>query len=436
MGKYETEKKACDICGGTSVKELYRSKKDGTAPVIEDGNVIHQNIDVMCMDCGLIYKYPSLTKKSLDKFYLEDYSKVFRPGWDETISRAMVVYTLDSAIRALDWLKSKVSVKDMTVLDVGAGDGMFMKVLEGEGAKVVGIDTDARSVEIAWKLLGTEVYHGDFMEDPGITGVFDVVVLRNTLEHMYSPTQAIEKAKDLLADDGFMLIEVPSAGRPYPACGINSFLSGAHNYTFTVESLYELTKKCGLSIQALDYAGHRDCMLAIVSKTKSNITVPNEPEKLFTLLQERYKEHNKTFFGIREIILELLGMSNVNNSIGEISKYKHTSNLIVYMILTSTMGNPEKRELCAEIFDTYKWDPTQASDQNCCEATFEYMKGMFYRELGDFTMSKQFLAKANELYPDVLSRNLVKELILEGVLSESVFGDYIWYACYKQSKNL
>jgi hypothetical protein len=40
MGKYETEKKACDICGGTNVKELYRSKKDGTAPVIEDGNAL------------------------------------------------------------------------------------------------------------------------------------------------------------------------------------------------------------------------------------------------------------------------------------------------------------------------------------------------------------------------------------------------------------
>ena len=51
MKKCSTEEKACDICGGTNVQELNRSKDDGNSVVLKDGNDLVQNVDVMCMDC-------------------------------------------------------------------------------------------------------------------------------------------------------------------------------------------------------------------------------------------------------------------------------------------------------------------------------------------------------------------------------------------------
>lgn len=433
--KYELESRTCDTCGGSVFEEVHRTKNIGASIVIEDGDRLVHDTDVMCMNCGLIYKMPMMSKKSMDKFYVEEYSGLFRPGYKETISRQMVVYTLMSSIQISDWLKTKLKVEGMDVLDIGAGDGMFMKCMEGLGCRVVGIDQDKRGIEIAKKLSCIDIIEGDFMEVL-FEHKFDLVCCRNTLEHMYSPSDALAKAMTLMKDDGHILVEVPCAYRPYAAGNSSSFLSAAHNYTFTIESLSQLCEKVGLNIQEVSYDGHHGCMMILLSKADAKVVVPNNPKQLFDAIKERYAEHDKTFFNINEIIKELLASTNVNNSIGQINSYKHTSNNIVYMLITTLLGRPEQREFLAEILDTYKWDDSQAHDTNCCEASFQYVKGMFYRELGDFTLAKQHVDIALSMYPDVLSKNFVKELILEGVISESVFGEYLWYSCYKQSEML
>lgn len=431
MSKYELISKACDTCGGTNVQELNTAKRNGTSIVIEDGPDIIQKTDVICMDCGLIYKYPMMTKESQKKFYDEDYSRLFRKGYDDTISRSMVVYTMTSAIQVADWLGSVLDIGKLHILDVGAGDGMFMKTLECTGAKIIGIDQDKRGAEIAKKLVGLDIIDGDFMQAEW-EGTFDLVCLRNTLEHMYSPREALERAGDLIGDGGHILVEVPMADRPYIACNVQAFLSAAHNYTFSLQSLSALADKVGLGIQELSLQGHQGCAMVLLSKKASKFVIPNDTKEYLELLKEIYSEHDKTYFNKNDIIKELLASTNVNNSIGEIISHKHTSNFIVYMLLTTLLGMPNKQDFIATIFDTYQWNDTQAFDVNCCKASFEYLKGMFYRELGDFSNAKKVLNTAKLLYPAILTKNFVKELLLEGVLSESIFVDYLWYSCYKQ----
>jgi len=431
--KYELEERSCDVCGSTDSEELYVSRRDNQHIVIPDGDDIVQNRDVFCRQCGLVYKSPSFTKDSMDKFYREDYTPLYRPGWNETISRQSVVYTMISSIIIGDWLESKLKVRGSTMLDVGAGDGMFMKCMESKGMEVYGIDQDVRGAEMAYKLLSQNVYVGDFMDLSG-DSKFDIVCMRNTLEHMYSPTQALEKAITFMKDDGYMLVELPSADRPYSNGYVGSFLSSAHNYTFTIGSFDELCKKVGLGIVDLSYEGHCGCMMLILKKGEGNITTNNEPIKTLAFIRDRYAEHDRTFFKIKEIILDLFESTNVNNSIGTIRSNKHTSNLIVFNILVNASSGNMTHPLIADLLDTYEWDPNQAGDVNCSAATVEFIKGMFYRELGDFKQADDHIKIAMSMYPDVLSKNFVKELILEGVLSESVFNESIWYACSRQSK--
>jgi 2-polyprenyl-3-methyl-5-hydroxy-6-metoxy-1,4-benzoquinol methylase len=432
MRKYDTISKACDICGSSEYEVVNVGKKNGTATVIEDGpNLVH-NVDVMCTKCTVVYKNPTMTRDSLDKFYKEEYSNLFRPGYNETISRSTVVYTMTSAIQVSDWVAQHMDVGKCRILDIGAGDGMFMKLLECSGAKVVGIDQDSRGAEIAKKLLGIDIIEGDIMKAE-FEHKFDLVCLRNTLEHMYSPTEVLEKAKSLLADGGQILIEVPLAHRPYLACNVQAFLSAAHNYTFSLNSLVTLLEKVGLGLQEYSMEGHQGCCLVLASKEPSRILI-SDYEDYPTLLKEVYSEHDKVFFNKNEIIKELLASSNVNNSIGEILSYKYTSNYITFMLVTTLMGMPDKRDFLATIFDTYTWNNTQSFDINCCEASYGYLKAMFYRELGDFSTYKRVLKTAQSMYPSILSKNFVKELLLEGVLSESIFAEYLWYSCYKQCK--
>lgn len=432
---YNMEKKVCDLCGSDNTKLVWEQIADGVGVSIknDDGAAIH-NVDVMCMDCGLIYKNPSFTRQELTRFYDQEYSQLFRPSWAKNISKHMLTYTLHTAILAIDWIKARQKLKGKSAIDIGSGDGIFARCLAAEGAEVTAVDMDPRAVDVAKKLHGIDTLKADFMADNGIKGKFDIVCLRNTLEHMYSPKEALLKAIEYMNEDGVILLELPSAAMPYPAIGVGPFLSPAHNYTFIPETVGLLADKCGLGIKDLQFAGHNSCMLILLNKDKQNSTFINQAEEVYNFLKERYTEHNDTFFQYKDIILKLLDPTNVSNTIDVITKRKHTSNVLVHHTLCQLPATKWGLKKMSEIFDNYIWSNAQASDIQCCAATFEYFKGMFYREMGDFTRAIDQYKKAKFLYPQFMEHNVVKEMLLEGILSEQHFGEYFWYSNEKTCK--
>jgi 2-polyprenyl-3-methyl-5-hydroxy-6-metoxy-1,4-benzoquinol methylase len=433
--KYELEEKKCDICGSSNTKVLHEQIRDGsTVVLLDEDNRPFNNIDVMCMDCGLVFKTPSFTRSELARFYETDYSELYRPGWKKTISKSMLAYTLFQAVTALDWLKARMKLAGKTMLEIGSGDGVFARLAAAEGVIVTPIDVDQRACEIAKKLHGITTVQEDFMTSGKINEKYDIVCLRNTLEHMYSPMEALSRAVEFMNEDGIILVELPSAAMPYPAIPIGAFLSGAHNYTFLPETVSLIAEKCGLGVRDLQFAGHNACMLAILDKNKSNETYINQAEDIFPMLQERYTEHNNTFFQQKEIVLKLLNESNVTIIVDTIKSLKHTSNLITHLLLTQLPSNREGLRKMSAIFDGYTWNGTQAWDIQCCAGTFEFFRGMFYREVGDFTRAIEQFRRAKFLYPRITDNNAVKEMMLEGIMSDSVFGEYFWYSNEKVLK--
>lgn len=433
--KYAMEEKKCDICGSSNTKVLHEQIKDGTSLVlVDDDNRPFNNRDVMCMDCGLVFKTPSFTRDELARFYDTDYSELYRPGWKKSISKTMLAYTLFQAIIALDWLKARIKLRGKTMLEIGSGDGMFSRLATAEGVTVVPLDMDPRACEVAKKLHGISTVQEDFMTTENVNDKYDIVCLRNTLEHMYSPMEALARAKNFMKEDGIILVELPSAAMPYPGIPIGAFLSGAHNYTFLPETLTIAADKCGLGVRDLQFAGHNACMLAILDNNKANETFINQAEDIYTLLNERYTEHNNTYFQQKEIVLKLFNESNVTIIVDSIKALKHTSNLITHLLLTQLPSGKEGLRKMSAIFDNYTWNGTQAWDIQCCAATYEFFRGMFYREVGDFTRAIEQFRRAKFLYPRILDNNAVKEMVLEGILSETVFGEYFWYSNEKVLK--
>lgn len=428
--KYETENRPCDICGSTDNVVIWEQVDDATTRVIknDDGTLVN-NVDVLCMGCRHVFKNPSMTDKSLDKFYAEEYADLFKPEWKKSISRTGLIYTLGIAVQNIEWLVKNYDVVGKDVLEVGAGDGMFMKALESHGANVVGIDQDPRAIEIAGKLHGYKIEELDFLNMPESTRGFDLVSIRNTLEHMYSPVCALQKAVEIIRDDGAIFVEVPLSSRPYPGQPIGAFLSGAHMCTFSMESFQKMVDDCGLHIESYAMEGHKGCLMAVLKKGKQAWDFVKDKQEYLRFLQERYKEHNNTYFKINEINLELFQPSNVSISIEKIKSYKHTSNWIAFTYLTQLLTMPNQMDKIANLLDNYQWDYTQAPDENCCPASVEYIRGIFYREMGDFDQAKMQFEKAKSMYPQYLRHNFVKELILDGVVSESVFNNYLWFSC-------
>ena len=89
------------------------------------------------------------------------------------------------------------------LLDVGCGEGMFLKAARDKGWEVVGTELNA----VPGRQLGLEVVNS--LEECSDRGPFACVTLWHSLEHMADPRAVIGKIRRLVADDGLVLIAVP-----------------------------------------------------------------------------------------------------------------------------------------------------------------------------------------------------------------------------------
>lgn len=97
------------------------------------------------------------------------------------------------------------------VLDLGCRNGVLTRHFL-EGNEVTGADIDTVALSKAQK-LGISTIHidlnGGWSELHGKT--YDVVVLAETLEHLYYPEQVVKKVKGVLTPEGMLIGSVPNA---------------------------------------------------------------------------------------------------------------------------------------------------------------------------------------------------------------------------------
>lgn len=92
------------------------------------------------------------------------------------------------------------------VLDVGCGDGGFLRNAEAMGWQAVGTDLDPVVVENANK-RGLDVRLGTV---EGLDGPFDAITISHVIEHVHDPVAVIASCFALLADNGTLWIETPN----------------------------------------------------------------------------------------------------------------------------------------------------------------------------------------------------------------------------------
>jgi cyclopropane fatty-acyl-phospholipid synthase-like methyltransferase len=169
-------------------------------------------------------------------------------------------------------LKEHLSLKSANVLDIGCGGGLFLSLLEREGAHVTGIElSDSRARYAALK-HGLEIHkhpiESDFWQK-GYENHFDAVTLWDVIEHVNYPFQTLQCAARVLKKGGLLLIDTPCRDSFYHRVGeITYRLSGGrfptflnamysshlfgHKQIFSTHEMKELFTSCGLEIVQLE----------------------------------------------------------------------------------------------------------------------------------------------------------------------------------------
>lgn len=204
----------CPICGGE----------------LEDSN----NLIKICSECGLgVTKKSSLptTAYHRDNLYLLEESL-----FQNIFARRVGII-------------SKLISKPGRVLEIGCSTGTLLSLLKKSNWEVIGVEFSKLAAKEAVK-KGLNVFNTKF-EYFHSTEKFDLIILNHVLEHLDNPVKIIEKVLMLLADKGYVLIDVPNFGSLSAKMQKTSWpllLPNEHLWHFNLNSLERLLKKTNFEI--------------------------------------------------------------------------------------------------------------------------------------------------------------------------------------------
>ncbi len=139
------------------------------------------------------------------------------------------------------------SSKAMRLLDAGCGNGEFLEIAARLGFKSVGLDPDPKAVE-AGQRVGLDIRPGILPGSGQEPGSFDHVTLKDVLEHLHEPVQALREVWSLLKPSGRVWISQPNLG----AVGLAEFgpywrgLEPPRHLSLTdVDGMRALLQRCG-----------------------------------------------------------------------------------------------------------------------------------------------------------------------------------------------
>ena len=241
------ERVVCYLCGADDAEPFITAQDDYTG---KPGRFTF----VACRRCGLRYQNPRLTIDEIKFFYDDEYI-AHRKKSDWGVLTGFFNWAMGRHDRQKAALVNRfVSLRrGREVLDVGCAVGTFLQHLRTH-YDVAATGVDFKDLSANPSLAGVDFRCGLFYEQDFGSKQFDLITMWHFLEHDYDPRRTLRTARDLLRDDGRLIIEVPRLdsmtfgvfGRRWPG-----LQAPQHTVLFDKRSL--LAAMDGAGLEVVDY---------------------------------------------------------------------------------------------------------------------------------------------------------------------------------------
>lgn len=245
-------------CRNSFCLELFRytSPPIGETPFPFSGSYIRYFDE--CQVCGHMYgRHEADMSLLYDQTYVDAtyggsegmrhrFEKIMALPHHQSDNRARVSRVLEfSAQRKSSQLRTRL-------LDVGAGIGVFPAAMQEAGWSAIALEPDPRTVIHLREVVKVEALCDDVRNlSAENCGRFDLITFNKVLEHVGDPVKLLIAARELMAVDGFIYIEVPDVAAAQISFEREEFFI-EHLHVFSPASLANMAELAGLQVQKIE----------------------------------------------------------------------------------------------------------------------------------------------------------------------------------------
>jgi len=196
-------------------------------------------INRLCNSCGLVFQSPRMSNQELRIFYESEYRQMHQTS--EGPTRKDLIVQQARAQVLLDFTSQHLN-KVTNHLDIGCSSGLLLdKFRQKYDSNPIGIEP-GEAYRIYAKELDITVYESREELVSHHTGRFDLISMAHVLEHIAEPVNYLrELRRDLLTQDGALLIEVPNLYA-------HDCFEVAHLVSFSPHTLKQTLNKAGFNL--------------------------------------------------------------------------------------------------------------------------------------------------------------------------------------------
>lgn len=222
---------SCYLCHHKKFEDLGESK----CPILDKRFHLEK-----CDNCGLVFVNPMPDEEELSKIYSTEY----RLGYQSWVGKILNVYS--RAVFAADARFIRKYIKKGKIIDIGYGSGEMLLAL-GLGWEKYGYDAYSKKADRLQiqKRLGIKTL-ASLRELKSQS--FDLVILRNVIEHTTKFKSLFENAYRLLKPGGLLFIRTPNIGSlDFKIFGPNWYMTymGGHIVFFNKSTLKRVACEFG-----------------------------------------------------------------------------------------------------------------------------------------------------------------------------------------------
>lgn len=161
---------------------------------------------VRCVNCSMVYMNPRMNRTATHAFYNSNVNAIYN---EKKFDQESTSTSLDDQInldnlRLLDRVRNGVKGE---LLEIGSAKGYFLSKAKAAGYEIHGLELNQMNYEYSRRLLGSTILGKDLLDAKFEDGRFDVVYMRDVIEHIPDPAAFLQEVNRVLKPGGMVFLD-------------------------------------------------------------------------------------------------------------------------------------------------------------------------------------------------------------------------------------